>query len=965
MDYYKTGDIFGEYTIKRKLGSGGMSDVYLAMGSGNSGRDNQYVAIKILHNIPNKENESRLRFEKEINAVKDLNHPGIVSIIDVGEINGLQYYAMDYLPGGSLRDKIKAGIGIKESIHIIERLSEALNYAHNKGYIHRDIKPENVLFNAIGEPVITDLGVVKSISLDTRLTQTGIGIGTPYYMSPEQARGAEWVDGRSDIYSLGILFYEMLIGEIPYDGDSAVSIIMKHVESPIPKLPKYLSSFQPVLNKMLAKKADERYLDCAELAVDLKQLFETEENNGNQRDQQNTTCVDIDVNGKKKPKRPIFFMIFILLVIIALCGFFFVSYYGETDKDLVIVPSEIKLEDKNINKVDSKQGRLKETKVIAEDEPVKKASDKNEIKPVSEKPPKLVETKNDVFAGGTEKDNLSHDTIQNNGPPVLRIETIPSGAEIIINGRPFGRTPYYGRDIASGDHVLELRLKNYESYSSELELKPGISEERKISLEKAKGSLVVKTIPVGAKIIIDGKQTGKSTPQVFYGLEAGEHSVKVQMPKYYPSTTKITINGGEQFELIKELKGGDLVLHNGKWISKDQQIAKMLQQAEGYIKDEKFGIEDGDKALDTYNRILTIDVENQKAKAGLKKLAQKYFQHATYYCEEELFSQCFEYIQKTLDIDDTLVGVKELRSDSIVRLAWNRVLAGENSIVREAIVEIKKQYHIDDDTSAESSIDYQDRVAEVEKDIDDGDWEKSYEGIASLEIKSGMENVAEQLRQKYQALKDYYRTGRIIRDRLKDGTLGPRMVVIPVFKSDKDGGGNNKLFLIGETEISNGEYEKFLDHLGMEKTEGKSKYPTVRITYDEAKVYAKWLSEQTGKRYRLPTSQELDFAYGGKTANKSEKYCSPFMNYEEVFSGNKNSFGVIGYDRNVWEMSSTCANQECNTVLIKGGAKEDKSDLNIGFETLSYCGSSIDDAQLFDIGAKNLSVGFRILREMN
>lgn len=965
MSNFQTGDKFGNYIIQQKLGSGGMSNVYLALDTTGG-----QIAIKILHKLPTKENESSLRFQKEIRAVKSLSHPGIVSIIDVGEINGLQYYSMDYLGGGSLRDRIEAGISVKESINILIKLAGALGYAHAQGYIHRDIKPENILFNMLDEPVITDLGVVKSVALDTRLTQTGIGVGTPYYMSPEQARGVEDIDCRTDIYSLGIVLYEMLIGEVPFDGDSAVSIIMRHVESPIPKLPKYLSSFQFVINRMIAKKAENRYFDCTELVEALQQLLEIESYDNSISEMHNTTCINLSVNKGNKAKKAIVGLGAIILIFGVVSYFSIVKNQSEHDQEageiLDITPndSELAMIQQVDNRINSKTKSVKKGSVLSSSFPEKEMPEKEiQKKQASTKQESVIEEK----LAGTNKISSVNKNL-NAGPPILRIETIPSGAEIIINGRPFGRTPYYGREIASGDHKLLLKLDDYEIYSTRLELEQGVLTEKNISLVKAKGKLFVNSDPTGARIFLNGEYTGKVTPYLFASIEAGKYDLELRLPRYYPYIRDVSVVRGKKGELDVSLEGGDLILHDGKWISKDQKIVIILQEANSYFNGDKFGVEDGGKALDAYYKVLAIDADNQKAKAGIKKVAEKYFQHASYYCEEELFSQCFEYIQKTLDIDDTLAGVKTLRSDSILRLAWNRVLAGENSLVRDAIPEIKKQYNITDDSNTVSSADHQDRVAEIEKYIDDGNWRQALDGIIWLETKTGMESITKDLRKKYQALKDYYQNGRIIRDRLKDGTLGPRLIVVPVIASDSTNFGNDRLFLIGETEISNKEFEKFLVDIGVNITgqESRLDHPVVNITKEQADAYVDWLSDQSGEKYRLPSVQELEFAYSAGQTNISgnERICTPFLNFEDVSLGAKNKLGVIGYDRNVWEITSTCTDRSCNSFYLKGGAIEDDQNFGLGFDAVSFCRSSYKDVKRLDSQSKNIATGFRVLREM-
>lgn len=242
------------YRIIRKINQGGMSTVYLAIQL-SVGRE---VALKVMSPALNADPVFSERFQREANIVGQLSHPHIVSIYDIGRFKNLNYIAMDYLAGGSAHDKMSAGLSANEALRITEEIANALDHAHDKGYIHRDIKPENILFREDDASVLSDFGVAKTLSSASNMTNAGTVVGTPHYMSPEQARGKP-IDGRSDIYSLGVVFYEMLTGSVPYRAEEAVAIAIKHLTAPIPRLPPQFSLFQPLLNKLLAKDPNDRY----------------------------------------------------------------------------------------------------------------------------------------------------------------------------------------------------------------------------------------------------------------------------------------------------------------------------------------------------------------------------------------------------------------------------------------------------------------------------------------------------------------------------------------------------------------------------------------------------------------------------------------------------------------------------------------------------------------------------------
>ena len=255
------------YRIIRKINQGGMSTVYLAIQM-SVGR---IVALKVMNPSLTSDPAFSERFQREATIVGQLSHPNIVAIYDIGRTQDLNYIAMDYLPGGSVHDKMIHGLTGEEALKVTKEIANALDHAHEKGYIHRDIKPENILFRADNSAVLSDFGVAKGIVGVSRMTHVGTVVGTPHYMSPEQTRG-ETVDARSDLYSLGVVFFEMLTGALPYQGEDAVSIALKHISAPIPKLPLQYQIYQKLLEKFLAKDPSQRFQSGQEVSVAIDQL---------------------------------------------------------------------------------------------------------------------------------------------------------------------------------------------------------------------------------------------------------------------------------------------------------------------------------------------------------------------------------------------------------------------------------------------------------------------------------------------------------------------------------------------------------------------------------------------------------------------------------------------------------------------------------------------------------------------
>lgn len=255
-----TPDIPG-YQIKSQLGQGGMADVYLAT----QDSFNRPVALKVMFKHLLSDDTFAKRFKREAQLAANLSHQNIVPIFDVGEYEDNHYIAMEYLPGGDLKQKISTGIQLIESIAIVQTIANALDFAGRKSLVHRDIKPENILFREDGSPVLSDFGIARQINSKTNMTVFGSAVGTPNYMSPEQAQG-ENIDHRSDLYSLGVILYELITGHVPFSSESAVSVSVKHITEAPPPLPQEFSIFQPIIDKALAKAADDRFQSGKEFA---------------------------------------------------------------------------------------------------------------------------------------------------------------------------------------------------------------------------------------------------------------------------------------------------------------------------------------------------------------------------------------------------------------------------------------------------------------------------------------------------------------------------------------------------------------------------------------------------------------------------------------------------------------------------------------------------------------------------
>jgi tRNA A-37 threonylcarbamoyl transferase component Bud32 len=267
---------FGSVMIRghrciRQVGSGGMCTIYLA----ESERAGTLVVLKVFNQVPDVSERivSFDRFLQEYQIVAGLTHKNIVRIYDLGIADDHAYIAMEHFPAGDLRQRMKASLLPATALAYLEQIASALQAIHSVGVLHRDLKPANVMLRADGSLCLIDFGLAKANEMEVSLTGTREIFGTPYYMSPEQGH-AEEIDGRSDLYSLGVMFYEMLTGQKPYTGTTAMEVIYKHKRAELPQIAPQFAEYQPMLKRLLAKAPADRYQSAQEL-LDAISAFKT------------------------------------------------------------------------------------------------------------------------------------------------------------------------------------------------------------------------------------------------------------------------------------------------------------------------------------------------------------------------------------------------------------------------------------------------------------------------------------------------------------------------------------------------------------------------------------------------------------------------------------------------------------------------------------------------------------------
>jgi serine/threonine-protein kinase len=266
----------GRYRLDQKLGSGGMSTVYLAKDE----TLERWVAAKVLHREISDQPDQIERFRREARAVAQVSHPNVVAVIDAGEDGGRPYIVFEYCDGETLKQRIDrmGRLPLDEAAAYAIEVGRGLQAAHARRLVHRDVKPQNVLIDSEGRAKVTDFGIARELEQDG-LTKTGRVLGTTDYVSPEQAMG-QAVDDRSDIYSLGVLLYEMLTGELPFQAENVVGVAMKHVNERMPDVqrrrPEVSSALAAVIERATEKKPEKRYSDMAEMLADLEAALEVE-----------------------------------------------------------------------------------------------------------------------------------------------------------------------------------------------------------------------------------------------------------------------------------------------------------------------------------------------------------------------------------------------------------------------------------------------------------------------------------------------------------------------------------------------------------------------------------------------------------------------------------------------------------------------------------------------------------------
>ncbi len=563
----------GRYEIVEELGRGAMGLVYKALDP-TIGRT---VALKTMRlDVHGLETEDMLRrFRNEARAAGLLNHPNIVTIYDAGEQEGIFYIAMEYIEGTTLHALLaeKRVLTAEEVIELSRHMCKGLDYAHSHGIIHRDIKPANIMITRDGAVKIMDFGIAKA---GGGMTNTGQVLGTPNYMSPEQVKGKQ-LDGRSDLFSFGVILYEMITGEKPFIGQNVTTIIYKIVNEN-PTSPRDLDvtvhpGLSAVVTKALAKSPDDRYQNGAALMSDLEKYKSLGSNLAatavipasavaSQSEQTlvlpvATAVAEMEATQKvsgraaaaaaapakvaepakmvEKPGTTVIethkirlFVALTAAVFLLAAAFAAYGYYQRraTQKLADQVDAQVRL-DKTINA---------STPKVVVPPPLPDPTPEPETPTAEKSKPARVKTTvspNKVFSHQAE----------------LKITSTPDGAKVEIDGysEPKWVTPFTASNLAAGTHTLYLTKIGYVEEQQKVELAAGNVKAVDVQLRAIAPIVTVSSTPMGANIWVDGKDTGKTTPAEIDSLQKGQHTILLRKPGFKEVSTSETLAEGQKF----------------------------------------------------------------------------------------------------------------------------------------------------------------------------------------------------------------------------------------------------------------------------------------------------------------------------------------------------------------------------------------------------------------------------------
>lgn len=537
------------YEIKQLIATGGMAAIYRAVHA----TTGQTVAIKILHGHLAQDKDFITRFGREARAAADLKHENIIDIIGYGEIEGVYYISMEFVEGKSLKELINSVKFIPHDIAlaIAYEICRGIEHAHQKGVVHRDIKPANILIAKDGHLKITDFGLAQAQDL-TSITVTGAIVGTPAYMSPEQTAGKR-IDTRSDLFSLGVVIYEMSTGTKPFQGDSYSSVIHAILTTPAPKPteanPTVSEEISLIIEKMLQKDVDKRYQNVNQVSDDIYAYFKGQ--NVEVPSKQIGTFINeperIAQSAFQKEKET------------HLKRALYYTTLGKANIDDAISEFvKVQYLDPGNTQAKTHLAELRRKRKV-------KAPKKKKVASVS---PKRHFVKVAGVFGALSVIIIFaaalYRNYHNNRPGILPhglllIASNPTQAAVYLDNSDMNlQTPAKIDSVSAGDHTVEVRKDGYETYSKNILIKAGdtLSVEApliRVTTETSTGSIEINSKPSGAQVIIDGVNTGLYTPCTIENLQTGRHNIKITKSGYQTAQLTRTVQAGQTARVSQNL----------------------------------------------------------------------------------------------------------------------------------------------------------------------------------------------------------------------------------------------------------------------------------------------------------------------------------------------------------------------------------------------------------------------------
>ncbi len=544
--------IKNRYKIYDKIGSGGMAVVYLARDL----RTNEVVAIKILYENYANSLQYVKRFLKEAEIALKMKHKNIVKIKDFGKLKNTYFIIMEYIQGKTLEEiiKEKGTLSVEETIKIATEVARALQYAHKHGLIaHRDIKPQNIMITTAGNVKVMDFGIAKATGNQSLTTNETI-IGTPFYLSPEQAKGLP-PDIRSDLYSLGITMYYALTGQLPYEGNTSWSVINMHINAPVPKIENanIPEKLKEVVSKLLQKEPEARYQTPKELLEDLTKFEKNaaeypiktvilpknslKKINTANIEAQHTTKEKQEIKKKKS-----------------------VSFHSKSDE---IIKKLHNLENIHIPYVKSKTKKIAYIifiiisilAIIFLHTVIKKTLTTSNF-PKANTPTQYENNGTKPLRNSTASKAVDTPISESKKSGSLTINTIPEGAKIILDGKDTKfTTPCIIKNLEEGTYTITLEKKDYRSVTQEIEIKNGQTTALSIKLNKNTplAYLSINSEPENAEIIIDGVSKGVNTPNLIK-ITPGKHKIMLKKKGYHTFEKEISLKNGDTLKLKIQLQ---------------------------------------------------------------------------------------------------------------------------------------------------------------------------------------------------------------------------------------------------------------------------------------------------------------------------------------------------------------------------------------------------------------------------